>query len=145
PRRQLTKNSVYDKAYGGGRDKIAMTSGASIEQVAYFEEMFNSRFPGMKRLMSRLEQEAKRGYGPGGRGGVRLSDGRFLPCDRGKEYATLNYDIQGEAARYMKLCLTNMDAAGLTDWLRLPVHDEILLEVPVEHAEEALRVVQDCM
>jgi len=145
PRRQLTKNSVYAKAYGGGRDKIAMTSGASLDHVAYFEEMFNSRFPGMKRLMNRLEHDAKRGNGPAGRGGVRLSDGRFLPCDKGKEYATLNYLIQGEAARYMKLCLSNMDAAGLTDWMRLPVHDEIILEVPVEHAEEALRVVQDCM
>ena len=145
PRRQLTKNSVYAKAYGGGTEKIAMTSGASIEHVQYFEQMFNSRFPGMKRLMNKLEHEAKQGNGPNRRGGVHLSDGRFLPCDRGKEYTTLNYLIQGEAARFMKLCLSNMDAAGLTDWLRLPVHDEIILEVPVEHAEEALRTVQDCM
>jgi DNA polymerase-1 len=145
PRRQLTKNSVYAKAYGGGRDKIAMTSGASLEHVAYFEKMFNSRFPGMKRLMNRLEHDAKRGNGPHGRGGVHLSDGRFLPCDRGKEYATLNYAIQGEAARYMKLCLLNMDAAGLTSMLRLPVHDEILLEAPADQAEEVLRTVQECM
>lgn len=145
PRRQLTKNSVYAKAYGGGREKIAMTSGASLDHVAYFEEMFNSRFPGMKRLMNTLESDAKRGNGPGGRGGVRLTDGRFLPCDKGKEYAVLNHAIQGEAARYMKLCLLNMDAAGLTPYLRLPVHDEILLEAPADQAEEVLRVVQQCM
>jgi DNA polymerase I len=145
PRRQLTKNSVYAKAYGGGREKIAMTSGASVEHVAYFEEMFNSRFPGMKRLMNLLEHQAKRGDGPEGRGGVRLKDGRFLPCDKGKEYASLNYQIQGEAACYFKGTLANMDAAGLTGMLRLVVHDEAILEVPADQAEEVLHIVEDCM
>lgn len=145
PRRQMTKNSVYAKAYGGGREKIAMTSGATVEQVAAFEEMFNSRFPGMKKLMNRLEGEAKAAFRRGERGGVRLSDGRFLPCDKGKEYATLNYDIQGEAAIYMKKALVNMDNAGLTDMLRLPVHDEILLEAPIDQADEVLKIVEECM
>lgn len=145
PRRQLTKNSVYAKAYGGGREKIAMTSGASLDHVAYFEEMFNSRFPGMKRLMNTLERDAKRGNGPGGRGGVHLEDGRFLPCDKGKEYTALNYLIQGTAAIYMKRCLINLDAAGLTHMLRLPIHDEVLLEAPVDQAEEIMRVVEECM
>lgn len=144
-RRQMTKNSVYAKAYGGGREKIAMMSGASMDGVDTFEAMFDARFPGMKRLMTRLERAAKEAFASGGRGGVQLSDGRFLPCDRGKEYATLNYAIQGEAARFMKLCLINLDAAGLTHMLRLPIHDEVLLEAPVEQAEEILRIVQDCM
>jgi DNA polymerase-1 len=145
PRRQLTKNSVYAKAYGGGTQKIAMTSGASIEHVLYFEEMFNSRFPGMKRLMTHLEQDAKRGNGPGGRGGVTLEDGRFLPCDKGKEYTSLNYLIQGTAAIYMKRCLVNLDVAGLTHMLRLPIHDEVLLEAPVDQADEIMKIVEDCM
>jgi len=145
PRRQLTKNSVYAKAYGGGTQKIAMTSGASIEHVAHFEELFNSRFPGMKRLMGTLEYEAKRGNGPGGRGGVRLEDGRFLPCDKGKEYTALNYLIQGTAAIYMKRCLINLDAAGLTHMLRLPIHDEVLLEAPVDQADEIMHLVEECM
>jgi DNA polymerase I-like protein with 3'-5' exonuclease and polymerase domains len=122
-----------------------MTSGASVEHVAYFEEMFNSRFPGMKRLMNLLEHQAKRGDGPEGRGGVRLKDGRFLPCDKGKEYASLNYQIQGEAACYFKGTLANMDAAGLTGMLRLVVHDEAILEVPADQAEEVLHIVEDCM
>jgi DNA polymerase-1 len=145
PRRQLTKNSVYAKAYGGGRDKIAMTSGASIDHVAHFEELFNSRFPGMKRLMNTLEHDAKRGNGPGGRGGVRLEDGRFLPTDRGKEYTALNYLIQGTAAIYMKRCLINLDNAGLTHMLRLPIHDEVLLEAPIAQAAEVKHLVEECM
>lgn len=145
PRRQLTKNSVYAKAYGGGREKIAMTSGASLDHVAFFETMFESRFPGMKRLMTQLEQDAKGAFRRGQRGGVRLEDGRFLPCDKGKEYATLNYDIQGTAAIFMKRALTHMDAAGIGHMLVLVVHDEAILEVPIGQAEEVLRIVQDCM
>jgi DNA polymerase-1 len=144
-RRQMTKNSVYAKAYGGGTERIAMMSGAAADDVATFETMFNSRFPGMKTLMASLEGDAKAAFRRGDRGGVHLSDGRFLPCDRGKEYTALNYAIQGAAARYMKLCLVALDAAGITHMLRLPIHDEILLEAPVEQAEEVLRVVQECM
>lgn len=144
-RRQMTKNSVYAKAYGGGQEKIAMMSGASLDGVATFEAMFDARFPGMKRLMTHLESRAKDAFRRGERGGVQLEDGRFLPCDKGKEYATLNYLIQGTAAIYMKRCLINLDSAGLTHMLRLPIHDEILLEAPVEQAEEILRIVQDCM
>lgn len=143
--RQMTKNSVYAKAYGGGREKIAMMSGASPEGVATFETLFDSRFPGMRKLMTRIEGDAKAAFRRGERGGVRLEDGRFLPCDKGKEYAALNYLIQGTAAIYMKRCLVNLDAAGVTHMLRLPIHDEVLLEAPVDQAQEVLRVVEDCM
>ncbi len=145
-RRQMTKNSTYAKAYGGGREKLRMTAGVdTLEEIDAFEAMFNSRFPGMKRLMGRLESGAKAAFRSGARGGVRLEDGRFLPCDQGKEYATLNYDIQGTAAIYMKRTLVNMDAAGLTDMLRLVVHDEAILEVPTGQAEDVLHTVQECM
>lgn len=145
PRRQLVKNSSYARAYGGGTEKLAATAGVSTTEIKVFEDLFDQRFPGMRTLMNRLEGDAKAAFRRGERGGVRLGDGRFLPCDQGKEYANLNYDIQGEAARYMKICLSNIDAAGLTNYLRLPVHDEAILEVPAEDAEDALRTVQNCM
>lgn len=145
PRRQLVKNSSYARAYGGGREKLAMTAGVSVDEIKVFEDLFDQRFPGMKRLMTRLEGDAKASFRRGERGGVHLSDGRFLPCDKGKEYAILNYDIQGEAASYFKKSLVNMDAAGLTNMLRLVVHDEAILEVPIGEAEEVLKVVEECM
>lgn len=145
PRRQLVKNSSYARAYGSGRDRLAATAGVSIDEISVFENLFDERFPGMKTLMDTLERQAKAAFRNGERGGVRLEDGRFLPCDKGKEYTTLNYAIQGQAARYMKICLSNLDAAGLTDMLVLPVHDEILLEAPIEQAQDILKVVEDCM
>jgi DNA polymerase-1 len=143
--RQMTKGSVYAKAYGGGAEAIRTMSGASMDGVAMFEALFDSRFPGMRKLMARTESDAKSAFRRGERGGVRLEDGRFLPVDKGKEYAALNYLIQGTAAIYMKRCLINLDNAGLTHMLRLPIHDEILLEAPVEQATEVLKIVEDCM
>jgi DNA polymerase-1 len=145
PRRQLVKNSSYARAYGGGTERLAKTARVSSREIAVFEDLFDQRFPGMRLLMDRLEGEAKQAFRRNERGGVRLEDGRFLPCDQGKEYANLNYDIQGTAAIYMKRALANIDAAGLGPNLVLAVHDEAILEVPEDIADEALRVVQDCM
>ncbi len=145
PRRQLVKNSSYARVYGGGRDRLALMAGVSVEEIRVFEDIFDTRFPGMKTIMNRLEGDARGAFRQGNRGGVRLDDGRFLPCDQGKEYAVLNYSIQGAASAYMKVCLANLDAAGLTDMLVLPIHDEVLLEVPVDQAQEVLKMVEDCM
>lgn len=145
PRRQLVKNSSYARAYGGGPEKLAATAGVSIQEIKVFEDIFDRRFPGVAHLMNRLEGDAKNAFRRKERGGVTLPDGRFVPCDPGKAYTALNYMIQGTAAIYMKKILANLDAAGLTHMLCLPIHDEVLLEAPVEQAAEVLRIVEECM
>jgi DNA polymerase-1 len=144
-RRQLTKNASYARAYGSGTANLAVTAGVSVEEVAAFESMFDERFPGMKQLMNRLEFDAKEMEQRKERPGVRLASGRFLPSDANKAYTTFNYLIQGTCAEFLKECLVRIDSAGLGDALCLPVHDEVILEVPVEQAEEARRTLQECM
>lgn len=145
PRRQLVKNCSYARAYGGGPERLAATARVTIPEIKVFEDIFDRRFPGVARLMDHLEYEAESAFRRGDVGGVRLEDGRFLPCDRGKEYTALNYAIQGTAAIIMKRLLVNMVAAGIAHMLVLVVHDEAILEVPIEQAEEVLRIVEDCM
>lgn len=145
PRRQLVKNSSYARAYGGGPERLAATAGVSLQEITVFEDIFDRRFPNVSHLMDRLERDAQAAFRRGERGGVTLEDGRFLPCDKGKEYTGLNYKIQGTAAIYMKRALVNLDAAGLGDMLVLAVHDEAILEVPVDQADEVLRIVEECM
>jgi len=145
PRRQLTKNFCYARGYGAGNDQLASMAGVPLEDVQRIEAMFDERFPGMKKLMDTLEGDARRMRFAGQRPGVALDSGRFIPCDPGKEFRTLNYRIQGWAAEYMKTCLVHMEAAGLGDNLLLPVHDEIVAEVPEGQADEALRIIEECM
>lgn len=145
PRRQLTKNFCYGRGYGAGADTLAKNAKVTTDAVKRIEAMFDAKYPGMRKIMDKLESDAVRMRREGGRPGVRLPTGRFIPCEPGFEFRTLNYRIQGFAAEYMKKCLVNMDNAGLGDMLVLPIHDEALLEVPVGEADEILKVVEDCM
>lgn len=145
PRYTQLKAYVYASAYGAGPDKLAETAGIPAETVRRISELFNKNFPGMKQLSDNLLSDALRMKASGERPGVRLDSGRFIPLKPGQEYAALNYRTQGPAAEYMKQCLVNLDASGLGDNLLLPIHDEILLEVPEAEAEEALKIVENCM
>jgi DNA polymerase-1 len=145
PRYTQLKAYVYASAYGAGPDKLAETAGIPAETVYQIEALFNKNFPGMKRLSDRLISEARQMKARGERAGVQLPSGRFIPLKPSQEYAALNYATQGPAAEYMKQALVNIDASGLGDAMLLPIHDEILLEVPEEQAEEALKIVESCM
>jgi DNA polymerase-1 len=145
PRYTQLKAFVYARAYGAGPEALAQTAGIPAATVARIESLFNKNFPGMRRLSDALLQDALSMKRRGERAGVRLPSGRFIPLKPGQEYAALNYRIQGPAAEYMKRTLVNIDSSGLGDNLLLPIHDEVLLEVPEAEAEDALRVVQECM
>jgi DNA polymerase-1 len=143
-RRNLIKTLTYRSAYGGGDniDAMAHATGVSHEQMAHAAEEFFNRFPGIKDALSQHEQEAKAHRLPH----IYSPLGHHLGIQRGSEYTqAFNARIQGTAAIYMKQRLVIMDAAGLGDNMVLPVHDEILCEVPKEDAEEAAKLIEECM
>lgn len=145
PRYTQLKSYVYATAYGAGPDKLAETAGIPAATVRRIGDLFNENFPGMRRLSDELINEARRMKARGDRPGVRLASGRFIPLKPSQEYAALNYATQGPAAEFMKKCLVNLDACGLGDNLLLPVHDEVLVEVPEADAPEALKIIESCM
>jgi len=53
----------------------------------------------------------------------------------------VDYLIQGSAAEFLKLAALNVEANGYGHLLRLPVHDELIAEVPVADAEHVLAEV----
>jgi DNA polymerase-1 len=57
----------------------------------------------------------------------------------------VNYLIQGGAAEIFKSNLVKLDQADLTEYLIVPVHDEIVLNAPKDQAEEFKRIVRECM
>lgn len=134
PRYTWTKNATYAQIYGSGLEKAAATAGVPVEAMRPAYMGLATLYPNVKRLMDRLIAENK-----GQRPKVQTIDGRWLYTFRGKEYALLNTKIQGSAATILKLGLINLDAAGLGPFLRLPVHDEFLLEAPQDMAADVLR------
>jgi DNA polymerase-1 len=68
-----------------------------------------------------------------------------LPCDEDRVYTLVNYLIQGGAAEVFKSNLVKLDQADLTEFLIVPVHDEIVLNAPREQALEIQKIVRECM
>lgn len=146
PRRTLTKNSCYALAYGAGIQRIALTSGAPEENVRAFMQNFNAMFPEVPRFIKRTESDAFASRERDGIASVHspLTNRRHVG-DRFKEYALVNYLIQGLAAELFKMKILQIDAAGLGQWMILPVHDEVILDVPNEHVPHAVSELQKIM
>jgi DNA polymerase-1 len=60
-------------------------------------------------------------------------------------YSLTNYLIQASAAEIFKQNLVKLDQADLTEYLIVPVHDEIVLNVPRNDYEDIMQTVKQCM
>lgn len=146
PRRQITKNSGYAKIYGAGVRKFAQTAGISETQARDFLARFDALYPGVKRFQFETLDAAMRLKASEGFAYTRspFTNRRFVADDR-KEYTLVNYKIQGSAAEILKRKMLELSAAGLGEWMFLPVHDEVLLDVPGEHVRDVVRTLQRVM
>lgn len=141
----LTGNTVYGKLYGAGVDKMAATAGVQTHIMREVVDSFDRTYPGVKLFQKRTEREGLDRLNSEGVGYVTTRTGRNLPCDEDRVYSLTNYLIQGSAAEIFKQNLIKLDQAELTEYLVVPVHDEIVMSVPKDLAEEIKPIVQECM
>lgn len=140
PRRQVTKSSMYAKVYGSGIPKFAATAGIPIEDARTFMANLDAAFPGMRRMSSRVQNEARHRLDTEGQAYVRTPAGRRLAVEEAnKIYKLVNALIQGTAADIFKQMIVELDDVGVTEFFILPVHDELVLDVPIDQADEAER------
>ena len=145
PRRKLIKGVVYGKLYGAGVDKMALTAGVQTDVMRGVVDGFDRNYPGVKELQKNIEDAGTQRLKQEGQGYVTTRTGRRLPCDDDRVYSLTNYLIQASAAEVFKQNLVKLDQADLTDYLIVPVHDEIVLEAPRSEASEVMELVQECM
>lgn len=146
PRRQVVKNVGYGKIYGAGIAKLALTARISEEQAAAAMHAFDASFPGVRAFQNRVQRVALERKAAEGVGYVRspLTQRRH-PSDSGKEYALVNYLVQGLAAEMFKMKLVELSNAGLEQFMILPVHDEVIMDVPNENLADVLTTLKDVM
>jgi DNA polymerase-1 len=144
-RRALIKGVVYGRLYGAGVAKQALTAGVPEEQMRSVSNAFDKRFPGMQKFQRNVEDRGMRRLQEEGQGYITTWTGRRIPCDDDRVYTLVNYLVQGGAAEVFKSNLIKLDQADLTEYLIVPVHDEIVLNAPREDAEEIKRIVRSCM
>jgi DNA polymerase-1 len=145
-RRRTVKNYGYATIYGAGLAKLAVTAGVPYEQIVQVKKGWDAAYPEVADYQDAVFREAMRTKSETGVGyAVCPLTGRRHPADPGKEYALVNYLIQGVAAAAFKIKLLELDAAGLGRWMVAPVHDEIILDVPNEHVVEAVHILESVM
>lgn len=134
--RKLYKAVGFGKVYGGGAATLARQTGAPLAQVKDAVAAYDVTFPGIKSYGRRLQREA--GYGAHE---VITPIGRHLPLDRDRAYAATNYVVQSTARDLLAKALVDIDDAGLSEHVLLPVHDELVCQAPAEHADEVIREI----
>jgi DNA polymerase-1 len=138
--RKISKGIAFGKVYGGGAATISRQTGAPIEDVKRAMAAYDRVYPEVKRMSNRWQREAYE------TGMVHVSvTGRRLPLDRERTYAVVNYGVQSAARDCLGQSLINMEEAGLLDYMRLPIHDEVLCSVPEAEAGAFAESIQDCM
>jgi DNA polymerase-1 len=145
PRRKLIKGVVYGKLYGAGVSTMALTAGVTDAQMKPVVDGFDASYPGVRMMAQTIEDAGMRRLRSEGVGYVQTRTGRRLPCDDDRVYSLTNYLIQASAAEVFKQNLIKLDQADLTDFLIVPVHDEIVLNVPKNNVEEIMETVKQCM
>lgn len=146
PRRSRVKNVGYAEVYGAGIAKLAQTAGEPEEQMRIVKTRWDISYPGVKRFKQAIESAAWTTQRTEGVPYARsIVTGRRHVADVNKIYALTNYLIQGTAAEIFKQALLKLDAAGLGGYMVVPVHDEIILDVPLEDVNDVVHVLRENM
>lgn len=145
-RRQVVKNAGYATIYGAGVEKFSKTAGIPIEQGRAVRARWDELFPDVLRFQRQVQSVAVQRRMDEGIPYVRCPvTQRMQVADAGKEYVLVNFLIQGAAAAVFKKKLIELDNAGLGEWMVVPVHDEIILDVPREEASYVADVLKQTM
>jgi DNA polymerase I-like protein with 3'-5' exonuclease and polymerase domains len=126
--RDVGKMANFLTVFGGGPAKLAVQADITFPIAKRVMDAFAAKYPGVAAYSAKLQREASRdGY-------ITTGVGRRLPVDPTRAYAALNYDIQSSARDVTGRALIRLHEAGLTEFLRLVIHDEILASLPEAEA-----------
>lgn len=144
--RQIAKSVTFAKLYGAGPAKIAETAGITEAEARDFVDRYDAAFPGVKRFQRRIIDNADEARRGGGRAEVTTYLGSKLAVgDDEPTYRLCNYKVQGDCALVLKDRIVSLHNAGLTDYMILPIHDEVLFEVAHDEAEDLRVAVAEAM
>ncbi|WP_369376094.1 DNA polymerase [Streptomyces sp. cg36] len=138
--RKVFKGAGFGKVYGGGIQTIARQTGATEAEIAHAVAAYDRAFPEIKRASTRWQRQAFQNDM------VFVSAvGRRLPLDRDRIYAVVNYACQSAARDVLGQAMIEMESSGLLEYMRLPIHDEILASAPKGDAADVAREFERCM
>lgn len=136
--RKLAKGGTFAKVYGAGPRKLSAQQSIPLSQAKAFMSKFDKTFTGVSGAALAMQRAVTDRELNEGRGYIRTHFGRKLYIEEEKGYKSLNYYCQGTAAEILKQGLVRLEEVGLAQYALLPVHDEVIFEVPEADAAEVL-------
>ena len=154
--RSLAKAINFGLMYGMSGYGLAARTDLDVPQANQFIETYFGRFSGVKAYLDEtIRRAGEKGYVE-----TIMGHRRYFPeltlasrarnqIRRAAERAAVNMPIQGSAADIIKLATIRLyhrlQEEGLAGRLVLQVHDELVLEVPIEELEATQALVVDTM
>ncbi|MGT2711394.1 DNA polymerase I [Streptococcus oriscaviae] len=151
--RRNAKAVNFGVVYGISDFGLANNLGISRKEAKNYIDTYFTRFPGIKQYMENIVREARdKGYVE-----TIYHRRRELPDINSRNFnvrnfaerTAINSPIQGSAADILKVAMINLDKAiedaGLKTRMLLQVHDEIVLEVPMDELDTIRSLVKETM
>lgn len=137
--RKVGKMVNFAYVYGSGPRNIAQQAGVDVDTAKRVIAGFEASYPKVKELSHSLQYKARRhGY-------ITTPFGRRLPVDADRAYSALNYMVQSTSRDVTAQGLLRLHKAGFTPYMRLPIHDEVLLSVPTDKARSGAERIASLM
>ena len=152
--RRHAKAINFGLIYGMSPFGLTRSTDLTLAEAENFVKAYFERFPGIKTWLDHTRKiAAEQGYVETMIGRRRyfpnLKSGTNYMVKQREEREAINAPIQGTAADIMKLAMADLpnalSKAGLKAKMLLQVHDELILEVPIEELAETASLVMQVM
>ena len=151
--RRNAKAVNFGIVYGISEFSLAEDIGVSRKEAGAYMEAYLSKYAGIRDFMTNVVKQAREdGYVStlyGRRRWIPDLHSSNFNVRSGAERIALNAPVQGTAADIIKLAMIAVDKAlkdaGLSARLILQVHDELIVEAPVEEAIQVCQIVTEQM
>lgn len=135
PERKKSKSGTLGRQYGIGAGKFAVQQGVTEDEAREFLRFYDESFPGIPEFIQAVEEMAEERFQSEGVAYITTPAGRFQPLMRSEArdrryYALVNFACQGWAADLMKQAIARLHQSEIGEFMRMPVHDEILFSIP---------------
>lgn len=138
--RTIMKNATFAFLYGAGDAKFARMAGISVTAAHEFRTLYAKEFPNIAKYAHDVEHIAR------GQGEISTKYlGRTQKLGGDEAYKLLNYVTQGEAGDVLKKKLVELSQTPAGEHMSLPIHDEILFEVPEEEVDQTVEIIKEVM
>ena len=151
--RSSAKAVNFGIVYGISDFGLSEQLGVSKKQAKQYIEQYLEKYKGIKLFMENIVEDAKqKGYVE-----TLFNRRRYIPELSSNNYmvrqfgsrAAMNTPIQGTAADIMKIAMINvykeLQKEKLNAKIVLQVHDELIIESPINEKDKVSKILKDCM